>query len=409
MLKFLSSLKLTLALLLGLSGLAVIGTVRPLAEGRYELFYQSLWFRFGLALLAVNLAACTLKTLRRNLRDREQLFELLHGEQVFAVSPRYVLSAKLEIQALQRGLTDSGYRVARQGDALLARRGLPGRWGSTLVHLAVLIIMCGALAGEMGFVGTLNLHVGDKSATYYDWSKDDDRPLGFEFRLDRFAPVYYPIELQFAAFEPATRREIRRYTVKEGDTVELPPPGGSARVEHFDPLTEDLLLTINRDGRELGEYHAMGGKHRFNNVLDLGFELRPLAYRDPVLKQLHSEVSILERGQVVHQGAIEINHPLSYRGVKIYQTAYNRDKFGFWSAGFQVTRDPAEPLVWFGSILLIGGLLVAFFNPYRAVGITRYGDETLLVGLAGFRGQAGEELLDALEKHLVDREPSQAD
>lgn len=409
MLQFLSSLKLTLALLLGLSGVAVVGTVFPLAEGRYELFYQSPWFRLGLLLLALNLAACTLTTLRRNLRDRERFFECLRGEQVFAVTPRYLLPAAAEPDALADRLTQLGYRVARRGETLVAQRGLLGRWGSTLVHLAVLMVMAGALAAEFGFVGTLNLHVGDQSATYFDWEHESDQPLGFVFRLDHFAPVYYPIELQFVALHPATRQEVARYTVKEGEEVELPSPGLRAKVVRFDPGAEELVLALSRDGRPLGEYFAMGGKHRADNRIDPGFELRPAAYRDPVLKQLHSEVSILEGGEVVRRGSIEINRPLGHRGVKIYQTAYNRDQYGFWSAGFQFTRDPAEPLVWAGSILLVLGLLAAFAIPYRAVGVARHGGETLLLGLAGFRGTAGTEIFDALERALVAPPPVQED
>ena len=44
-------------------------------------------------------------------------------------------------------------------------------------------------------------------------------------------------------------------------------------------------------GSYLGEYHAMGGRHAIPNKIDLGLELHPVAFRDPIIKQLHSEVS----------------------------------------------------------------------------------------------------------------------
>lgn len=405
MLQFLSSLKLTLALLLGLAGVAVVGTIRPLEENRYDLYYQSPWFRLGLALLALNLLACTLLTIRRNLRDRTRSFETLQGEQPFGVPLRYVLPASIGNEKLLAGLIRLGYRVEEQAGALLARRGLAGRWGSTVVHLAVLAIMGGALAAEWGFVGTLNLQTGNKSAVFFDWERQTDRPLGFEFRLDHFELVYYPIELQFAALDPVTREPREIYTVTEGDEVALPVPGARAKVLSFDPVTEDLVLGISRDGMYLGEYHAMGGKHVAPNHVDPGIELRPLAFRDPIVKQLRSDVSILEQGQVVRRATIEVNRPCSHRGVKIFQTAYHQDQFGFWSAGFQLTRDPAEPLVWIGCVLLVFGLLAAFVVPYRAVGVTGSGAQRLLVGLAGFRGEEGEAAFEALEKALVDPGP----
>jgi cytochrome c biogenesis protein len=131
-------------------------------------------------------------------------------------------------------------------------------------------------------------------------------------------------------------------------------------------------------------------------------ELQPLAYRDPVLRQLHSEVSILEQGKVVRSGVIEVNQPLTHRGVTIYQTVYGRDKFGFWSAGFQFTRDPGEPVVWLGCIGLVAGLLLAFAVPYRVVGVTSADGEILFVALAGFRGEGGQKAFDDLERGLGD-------
>lgn len=401
-LRFLSSLRLTLGLLLGLALVSVAGTFRPAAEGRYDLFYQSPWFRLLLALLALNLAVCTLKTIRRNLRDRCRQWEVLRTDQVFASPLRYVLPRDAAVDPLAGKFEQQGYRVWRDGERLLARRGLAGRWGSTVVHLSVLVIMLGALTAQLGFVGTLPLYVGDKSAVYFDWTKQKDLPLGFEFRLDFFEPVYYPIELQFAVVDPQSREAIRNYTVREGDSVELPMPGTVARVIKFIPLEEHLILGIYRNGTYLGEYHAMGGRQPFANKLDLGMELRPVAFRDPVLKQLHSEVSILEKGQLVKEGVIEINLPLEYKGIVIYQTAYNRDKFGFWSAGFQFSRDPGKPVVWAGCIFLVLGLLMAFAIPYQVVGVTCIDGETLFVALAGFRGEAGQGDFDRLERSLID-------
>lgn len=400
MLQFLSSLKLTIALLLGLAVIAIAGTVQPLAEGRYELFYQTIWFRLLLGLLALNLAVCTLKTIRRNLRERERLFELLHTEQSFAAPLRFVFPHGTAATDLAAALAARGYRCDEESGRILARRGVAGRWGSTIVHVAVLLIMLGAVLASLGFVGTMNLHVGDSSANYFDWKSESDRPLGFELRLDHFEPRYYPIDLQFVALAPGTRELLATITTREGETVSLPSPGWSAKVLRFFPYEEDLVLGLYRDGIYLGEYHALGGQQIARNSIDPGLELRPSAYRDPIVQQLRSEVSILEKGKLVKRAVIEINSPLVYKGVTIYQTAYNRDKFGFWSAGFQVTRDPAEALVWIGCVGLILGLLAAFAIPYRAVGITTVDGETLLVVLAGFRGDAGTREFEELGRAL---------
>jgi len=400
-LAFLSSLRLTLTLLLGLALVAVAGTLKPFPGGRYDLFYQSPWFRLLLALLALNMAVCTLKTILRNLREKRTALELLRAEQVFTVPLRYVLPGNPSLDLLEKGLSGQGYRIDRSGGVLLGRRGLAGRWGSTVVHLSVLAIMIGALGAGLGFVGTLNMYVGDRSAVYFDWDRQEDLPLGFEFRLDSFEPLYYPIELQFVAIDPETRQVIQTYTTSEGETVDLPTPGVRARVIKFIPEDEHLILGISRGGAELGAYHTFGGKKDLVNAIDPGFEIRPTAFRTPILRQLHSEVSILEKGERVQHGVIEINQPLVHRGVAIYQTAYARDEKGFWSAGFQFSRDPGEPVVWAGCILLVLGLLAAFAIPYRAVGVSRIDGETLLLALAGFRGEGGSAAFDALERGVA--------
>ncbi len=87
----------------------------------------------------------------------------------------------------------------------------------------------------------------------------------------------------------------------------------------------------------------------------------------------------------------------------IYQTAFDRDRFGYRFVGFQFSQDPGEPVVWAASILLIAGLLIAFFIPCRTLGGARIDDEVLLVGLSGFRGEAGRQVFNRLEMQLTDR------
>lgn len=413
LIRFFSSLYLTLGLLLGLAAVSIFGTIWPAQEQalditRYDLFYQSPGFRLLLLLLALNLGVCTLRTIRRNLGDRARYLEILRSERIFNIGQRYLLPADVDFSRLDGALRRRGYRVGAAHGVLLAQRGRTGRWGSTLVHLAVLVIMAGALSSQLGFVGTLNLYVGDQSGDYFDWQQQRDLPLGFSFRLDSFEPVYYPIELKFVALERGSGKELATYTAREGETVDLPVPGETARVLKFIPDQEELVLEISKNGVPLGEYHALGGKlHNtgtFVNQVDPGVDLRPLAWRDPVLRQLHSEVSILRDGRVVKQGVIEVNQPLVFDGVTIYQIGFSRDKFGFWAAGFQLSRDPGKPAVWVGCIAIILGLLLAFAVPCRVVGVSRHGDEVLLVALAGFRGEGGERLFEGLERSLA--EPS---
>ena len=125
--------------------------------------------------------------------------------------------------------------------------------------------------------------------------------------------------------------------------------------------------------------------------------LRLTGFKDPVDKQYQSRVSILEQGEVVQAGLIEVNQPLVHRGVAIYQTAYNQDEFGFWYSGFQLSKDPGEPLVWAGSVLLMVGFCCAFGIRYRVLAVTLDDAGAHLSVLTWFGDERGQGLLKRLQ------------
>ncbi len=396
-LDFFSSVKLTLILLLGLSLLATGGTLWPVEQGtiqRFELYYQSLWFRLLLGCLALNLAACSWRTCVRLAGEKKRLLAQLDSSATASSRTEPVLRHD-DVDSLSERLRQQGYRVTRSADRALACRGFVGRWSLPILHLSILAVMIGALAAQLGFVGTMNLYVTHQSDEYFDWDIEGDRPLGFTFRLDHFEPQYYPIDLRFATYDKQTREQLQEFTAQEGETVAL-SPDLSVQVLNFFPDEQHLVLGILREGALVGEYHSLSGQRSYPNSIDLGVEIKPTAFRDPILKQLHSEASILENDEVVRQGVIKVNQPLVHRGVAIYQTAYSRDASGFWICGFQLSKDPGEPLVWLGCIILTLSLILVFTVRFRAVGIMPTADGCRLIPLAGFRGDVGQEKLKAL-------------
>lgn len=385
-----TSLRLTIFLLLALSAAAVFGTLRPLQENRFELYYQTPLFRLLLLLLALNIAACTYKTWRRNRADRSRLGEILRHRSS-------TLTA--DTDPLPR-LQQAGFALQELNGGTLAWRNRAGRWGSTLVHLSLLMILLGGTLAGLGFVGTAQLAVGDSINNYFDWDWEQERPLDFTLRLDDFKLLYYPIDVRFGVYDPTTRQQLAEIISREGEIVDLPLPGLSAQVVQFVPFDQTLHLQILQNGRPVGFYHTPPPDKRAEqagNPFDTQFLIRPTGFRDPIIRQYQSRVSILEQGEVVEEALIEINRPLVHRGVAIYQTSYQQDDFGFYYSGLQLSKDPGEPLVWGGSILLILGMYAAFFLRYRAIGIVR-DDENgwQLLPLHGFNDARGRELLESL-------------
>ena len=411
LLDFFGSVRLTLGVLLILALAAIGGTVRPveqlLGEGppvkRFDLYFQSPWYRLLLLLLAVNLAVCTWRTIRRALAQRRRTLTALAAIAPDAAGPGCDLPPE-DAAELERRLAATGYRVEADGARLLGCRHGAARWAVPVLHLAIITIMAGALAGALGFVGTANLYVTHQVDSIFDWDTQAQRPLDFSFRLDHFAPTYYPIDLQIAIIDPQSRQLLQTITSREGETVAA-GNGLVLRVLRFYPEDEHLLLFVERNGAPLGEYHALSGQRDWPGNPDPGVLIKPAAFRDPIVKQLSSTVTILEGAREIRRAVIEVNSPLVHRGVAIYQTAYARDKNGFWYCGFQFSRDPGEPLVWGGCIVLVLALCVVFTVRPRSVAVVPYDGGWRLAALGGFRGEAGRQRLEELAKGLDGQVP----
>ncbi|MBW2477738.1 MAG: cytochrome c biogenesis protein ResB, partial [Deltaproteobacteria bacterium] len=306
-LDFFGSLRLTLGLLLLLAFVSVLGTFKPTVPGRFELFYQTIWFRLLLGLLALNLVVCTVRTIHRAFGADRRLAAALDAFARSAEAPK--LTDPIDIESLAARCRSQGYRTKRIEDRLLLSSRHWCRWSIPILHISILLIMAGAFLSELGFVGTINIYVGHQSDRYFDWDVERELPIGFTLRLDHFEPEYYPIDLRFATIDRATQEAMQVYTTREGERVAL-DDGISVEVTRFFPEEEHLVLTILRDGIPQGQYHALSGQRNYPNSIQLNYEIRPVAFRDPLLKQLYSQVSILEQGQVVKQGTIAVNQPL---------------------------------------------------------------------------------------------------
>ena len=167
--------------------------------------------------------------------------------------------------------------------------------------------------------------------------------------------------------------------------------------------TLGITEPIYQGGEKVGVYKTPSKKvqEQSENFLDSELVLRLTGFKDPVDRQYQSKVSILEQGEVVKTGLIEVNQPLVHRGVAIYQTAYNQDEFGFWYSGFQLSKDPGEPLVWGGSILLIIGLYCAFSIRHRALAVIVDDAAVSILPLTGFGDERGQRLLERWSSQKV--------
>jgi len=391
-----SSLRLAVVLLIALASVSVLGTFIP-QEQMPQLYiqrygentfnylkllgiidlYHSWSFRLLISLLALNLVVCTLRRLkgiyRRTLHPRvEKTADDIKGLRLFNELPS---SGKVEV--LLRGLSDRNYTIRKSGRSYHASKGIMGPWGDMITHLSILLVLLGALVGSLGFVGTVNVYEGGSVTEYYNWNTSKDTGLGFELYVDKFALQRYPMKLKTEVRLKVTGEVTGTFEANEGGTIVLPASDYNVRLGDMD--LDDKEVDINvYEGRKLAGV--------YNTALPDGgplapphfpYSLRLLSYSDPILKSVASTVKIVREGKMVKRGVIEINSPMRFEGLSIYQTAYNRDPEGRYYSGFEIVKDPGIPLVWAGFVMLLIGLFFSFYFHHRQLWV--YVDEDKMV------------------------------
>jgi cytochrome c biogenesis protein len=248
-----------------------------------------------------------------------------------------------------------------------------------ITHLSILVVFAGALVGSLGFVGTVNIYEGDWSDRCYDWERGADRGLGFSLQVEKLTLEYYPVRMKIKVRGRASGMEIGTFDTREGGKLRVPGSDIAVVPQGLDFTRHEALLNVYSGGRLLGEYDTglPEGGPLSPPHLEYAFDLD--SYGGRQAKSIASTVGIVKGGRLVKHGVVEVNSPLKYDGMSIYQTAYSADADGRYYSGFQIVRDPGIPLVWGGFILLLAGLFFSFYFYHRQVWIF-IGDDRITIG-----------------------------
>jgi cytochrome c biogenesis protein len=360
LLRRLASIRLALILLFALALFGALGSVIPQNLGRAEYvrrypaasrlilglsldqYYSGPLYRGLLTLLSANLLACAVGRSAegwRSLRGRGSPSIRL------ALGDRSAWIERLDAQ---------GYRI-RSREPLYAARRTWAFLGFPLVHLSPLLILGGGLWGSLGgFVGTQNVYVGDSTETFFNWSAGAEGRLPFRLVVEDFRLLYYPIEVKVRVDLPEGGAHLAQLRV--GRAVPVPGTEFQVRVDTFDAETGDMVYWVAGPKGEEGPFSK--GREEGTPL-----KVRPTAFRDPEIRRAEAVVALSGAdGKTLARQIIAINEPLVHGGVRIFLTAWDRDPKGFPYAGFQIVRDPGQPLVWLGSTALSLGLLLLLFG-----------------------------------------------
>jgi len=209
-LKFFSSVKLAIVLLIIITCASILGTLIPQQRSTAEyavrygqlanLFtrlqlinlYRSWWYIGLLFLLALNIIICTINRLSPKFRRafKPKLEFEKKNINALKIKEKYKKNWKLvrTKEGLSRELSSRHYRLKEKKKEnrsfLLARKKILGLFGSDVVHLGLLIILAGGIiSGLGGFRKDLTLFEGQALPV---------PKANFNLRLDKFETEFYP-------------------------------------------------------------------------------------------------------------------------------------------------------------------------------------------------------------------------
>ncbi len=401
-----SSVRLAIVLLIIITLASILGTLIPQHRSpaeyadrygdianvfiRLEItkLYQSWWFISLLFLFAVNIVICTLTRLSPKLKKAFQ--PKIAGEKKSLLSLKIKASFKKN-QNLEKTRGDvqhvfsiKRYRLKEKHNEnttyLLARKKSLGLFGSDIVHLGLLIIICGGIiSGMAGFRTSLNINEGQTI---------DIPQADFKLRLDKFVTEYHP--------NGSVRDWKSTLTVLENSTDIL-----SRTIEVNHPLSYKGFMFYqsgygwNWENPTLEIWAKKKKNPDFLEKMELGIgEKVKLSGEDLEVAVLNfvPDFIIGENNEIATR-SLEPNNPAAFiegwQGREKVFSGWIFAKFPDFNrmhsnvetdlsfelkdlkaaqySGIQLSRDPGVNFIWAGCTFLMIGLLVAFFWPPREI------------------------------------------
>ena len=409
----LSSIKLTLTVLLLISGAAAFGTFLPqggdiqawesiigktgtrisVSLGLTD-FYHSIWFISLLTILVLNMLACMTNRI-------PGMLSALSGKRALGRKAALELTDTRETaEQVVSALESLGFRGGKKEEPQVFSKGAWSYLFTLMTHGSILIIIASSLAGSVvGYIATERIYVGDSTKTAYNWKEGADRPLPFEVRVEELVILPNPVGVRLGVLELASGRKGKLITTHEGGAFRVPGLDGRFRLENFNVEEKDFSATWTRtDGStitiESGE-----------EIGDSGLSLKAVAFAIWPERQVTARVTIVERNAGERSEEISINFPMVTEEIRVFLTDYGQDRFGLPYVGFQFVKDPGQTGVWVGSVLLLICVTGAIFLRHSCAVLVREGG-SLRVHISSRENR--DEIIKELQDNIVLQEKIKA-
>ena len=395
---FFASLKLVIILLLVLSVLSIAGTIieqnKPLHE-YYRLFkpetvalfgklglldmYHSWWFLACLALLTLNIIACTVERypfIMKGMRNRSVVLDekteagLTNAARIIYSLPAEVVEIRVTALAAKSFSARPVVTQKEEAKHFFYEKGRYTRLAFFLTHLSILVIFTGAIVGSLfGFKGYVNINEGETISSVQT-RKGEIKDLNFGVKCVSFAVDFYPngAPKDYRSDLSVIRdgKEVARKTIRVNDPLDY--EGISFYQSSYGRLPGEVTFEIRgRDGVSLGTVTAPYGTQVAIPGGDIKIEV--LDYQEHFHLHDGSEAGPAHGVNIYSQDAPP-------RGIWVSESRPETNQYEAYSfvvknarlknyTGLQVNRDPGVWLVWTGCIMLVAGIMMAFFMSHR--------------------------------------------
>lgn len=418
--RFLASLKLTVALLLCIALVSIIGTVIPqnlsmqAYMAKYGLFgyqlfvlldivdmYHSWWFVGLLLMLVVNIVVCSIDRLENTWRV---IFSKAHKFDLEAYQRRKNrLDFEIDRPAINIDTTYQKFLSKRygyhrietleNGFALMAERGRWTRLGVYIVHLSVVVMLLGGLIGSrFGFEGAVNIAEGESADTIVLNRSGHPFTLPFSIRCDDFDVQFYegtqrPKEFRSRLMLVQDGREVATKEIIVNDPLKY--NGIGIYISSYGPIDNDpsalkfdvdseSTFTLSIRSAESGLVYTRSAA--VGEAIDMPEGLGKL-----ILKRFEPQAQFKEMslgptliGELTdsQNNSQTITLPLQFarfdamrRGAVVISVSVpdSSPQQPRYYSGLQVVYDPGVWVVYAGFILMIAGCLVTFFMSHQQV------------------------------------------
>jgi len=417
---FLTSLKLVVFLLLMLSALSIAGTIiqqnKPLQEyykyyqpGTVVLFnklglfdmYHSWWFVACLGLLAMSITACAMDRYRgimAGMRKRNLILDEKLGKSLPNLTTiKYALPLdtveKKMLELVGKGLSRKPVVTHAEdgGRHYFFEKGKYSRLAFFLTHLSMLIIFLGAMVGSFfGYKGYVNIFEGE-TVSQFETRAGQIKKLNFQVKCNTFNAEFYPsgapMDYRSDLSILQNGKEIIRKTIRVNDplTFEGVTFYQSSYGTQPDQVTIDI---VNRDGSPKGTVTAP-----FGQKVDIPGVADKMATAD--YQEHYHLPDGSEGGRAIGLNVYPAKGGPTGLWLLVDHPEYDKQRGGDYylrvkdlklkkHTGLQVNKDPGEILVWLGSVMLIAGIMIAFFMSHKKLWISlrtdRKGRSELTIG-----------------------------